>query len=153
MARITRHISPLWLAVAMAAMFVIAGGFVHLREWLDTYRYVPEGIPGAAVVRLGFPLNAVISMLVGAALIVAASRRRRVMTAAALAILFQIGSLAAVIVSRTGSLFGWRESGWGGGAEEALAVQAAALVALLAVAVLARASDAARRSRRVPAPR
>ena len=45
------------LLIVVAAVFVAAEG-IHLREWLDTYRHVPASVPGAAVVRVGFPVNA-----------------------------------------------------------------------------------------------
>src|SRR4051812_41373092 len=41
--------------ILIAALFVLAGGYVHLREWQDTYRSLPSIVPGRDVVRIGFP--------------------------------------------------------------------------------------------------
>lgn len=130
-----RNSTPLVLA---AALFVGAGGFVHLREWLDTYRDVPADAPGAAVVRLGFPLSAGLSVLVVAALVLTAFRLRRLAPFVLIgALLFQAGALAALIVSRTGSLVGWSEEGWTLGADQARAVEIGAMVVLALVVALA----------------
>lgn len=124
--------------LAAAALFVAAGGFVHLREWLDIYRHVPADAAGSAVVRLGFPVNVAISLLVAVALVICGIRRSRftphVVVAAAV---FQIGSLGALIATRTGSLLGWAEPSWTAGANQSLAVEVGALVALTAVAIIA----------------
>jgi hypothetical protein len=124
--------------LAVAAMFVVAGGFVHLREWLEIYRDVPAQVPGSLVVRLGFPLNAAASAVIAAALAVCAARRVRFAPQVVVAaVLFQATSLAALIATRTGSLFGWMETGWTVGASQTRAVEIGALVALAAVALLA----------------
>ncbi len=129
-----RSTTPLLLA---AAMFVTAGGFAHLREWFDTYRDVPAGAPGAAVVRVGFPVNAGLSLLVAVALVVTAFTLRRwapVVVGAAL--LFQAGALAVLILSRIGTVLGWSESGWTLGADQIRAVEIGALVMLAAIAAV-----------------
>lgn len=120
---------PQILLVGLAALFVLAGGAVHLREWAQTYRHVPDAIPGADVVRLGFPLQAVASVAAAAALVW--QGRRRWWWAAALgAAALQAGSAAAVVLSRHGTLLGWRETGWTKAATMSLALAAAALVLL-----------------------
>ena len=135
----TRYTAPLLLA---AALFVAAGGFVHLREWLDTYRQVPASAAGAAVVRIGFPVNAATSVVVALALAFVAIRRMHVRSHVVVAaILFQAGSLAALILTRTGSLLGWTEPIWTLGADQSRAVEIGALISLttvLAVAALQR---------------
>ena len=124
--------------LAVAAMFVVAGGFVHLREWVEIYRDVPAQVPGSLVVRLGFPLNAAASVVIAAALAVCAARRMRFAPqVVAAAVLFQAASLAALIATRSGSLLGWSETGWTLGASQTRAVEIGALVALAAVALLA----------------
>ena len=56
------------LILASAAL-IAAGGFIHLREWLETYRDVPSEAPGAFVVRVGFPVNAGLSFVLALALL------------------------------------------------------------------------------------
>jgi phosphotransferase system glucose/maltose/N-acetylglucosamine-specific IIC component len=146
----TRYTAPL---LAIAALFVLAGGFVHLREWLEVYRDVPAQAPGSAVVRLGFPLNAAVSALIAVALAACAVRRLRwAAPVVAAAALFQVASLAALVVTRTGSLFGWSEMGWGLGASQSRAVEIGALVALAGVALVAWQDRLGRRQRLVPVP-
>lgn len=122
-----------------AAVLVAAGGFIHLREWLDTYRNVPAAVPGASVVRVGFPLNAAASLVIAGALLATAWRLRRfVMVTVISAIAFQAASLGVLILSRTGDVFGWTERGWMGGAQQARAVEIAALVALVGALAVGR---------------
>lgn len=123
--------------LAMAAVFVLAGGYVHLREWLEVYRLVPAEATGSAVVRIGFPLNAVASLVVGAALGYCAAKRTRVVRHVVVAaVVLEIGSLGALILTRTGSLLGWAEPVWTVGADQSRAVEIGALVSLLAVATV-----------------
>ena len=99
-----RRTTPLLL---VAAVFVAAGGYIHLRDWIEIYRSVPFSVAGAGVVRLGFPINAAVSVVLALALVVTVFRWRRftpMVVGATLA--FQAASLAALIVSRTGSLAG-----------------------------------------------
>lgn len=120
------------------ALFVAAGGLVHLREWVDTYRDVPSAAPGALVVTLGFPVNAAASLLLAAALVVAAVKVRRLLPAAIAANLaLQLGSLAALVLSRQASIFGWSEPRWTAGAKQTLVVELAALAHLAALGGLA----------------
>jgi len=131
-----RYAAPMLLA---ATALVAAGGWVHLRDWLDVYRDVPATAAGAAVVRVGFPVSAAISAVVAVALLVTALRGRRTRTvaaAAAAAALFQAGSLVALIVSRTGSLFGWAEPVWTRGADQIRAVELGTLAVLGVVAAI-----------------
>jgi hypothetical protein len=90
------------------------------------------------VVRLGFPLNAATSLIIAAALVFCALRKSPfapyVVTGA---VLFQMGSLGALIATRTGSLFGWSEPTWTLGANQTLAVEIGALLSLVAVVVAA----------------
>jgi hypothetical protein len=134
----SRYTAPLLLA---AAAFVAAGGFVHLREWLDTYRQVPAGAAGAAVVRIGFPINTATSLVIAVALVVTAVRRTRFQThVVAAAMLFEAASLTALILTRTGTLLGWTEPVWTLGADRTRAVEIGALISLAAV-VAVRAQD------------
>jgi hypothetical protein len=123
--------------VAIAAAFVLAGGYVHLREWLDTYRHVPSGVDGSFVVKLGFPVDAVISVVLAIALVASVVRwPRRAPIAVAAAIGFEAASLATLILTRTGSVLGWAEPIWTDGAEQTRAVEIGALLTLAVVAVL-----------------
>ena len=127
--------SPL---IALAALYVGAGGLVHLLEWRSTYRFVPAELPGSALVRIGFPVNFVTSLVLVAALVATLFAYRRLarwVVAAALA--FQLVSVALVVLTRTGSVAGWMEPEWTDAADQALVVGLAAAV-LLAGAVVAR---------------
>jgi hypothetical protein len=128
--------------VAVSAMFVAAGGLIHFLEWLDIYRHVPSSAPGAAVVRVGFPINAAASLLVVVALVLAFRRASRLTLAVILgALAIQAASLAALITTRVGSLFGWAEPAWTSGAEQTRAVEIAAIVALAGLAAIAHRHD------------
>lgn len=120
------------LLAGVAAMFVAAGGYVHLREWLDVYRDVPSALPGAAVVKVGFPANVATSALAVVAILAVAIRRMRrwVLPVGAAVLAFQVGSLVVLVLTRTGSVLGWSEPTWTDAAEVTRAVEVAAIVAL-----------------------
>lgn len=125
--------------LAAAAMFVAAGGYIHLREWLTLYRHVPADSPGAAVVRLGFPLNAASSFVLAAALAVLVVHRSRLSPyVVGSAFFLQLGSLAALIATRTGSLLGWTEPSWTSAANQTRAVEIGALIALASIPIVSR---------------
>jgi hypothetical protein len=127
---------PMLLA---ASAFVAAGGWVHLREWLDTYRAVPADAPGAWLVRIGFPVHAGLSALAAVAVLLAATRLPSILgPVLAATAAFQAGALATVVATRTGTVFGWTEPSWTLGAEQSRALGAAALVALAVVVGLRR---------------
>lgn len=129
-----RHRAPLVLA---SAAFIVAGGYIHAREWLDTYRDVPAEAAGSVVVRVGFPVNAIVSLLVAAALVLtlfAGHRFGRWVVIGAIA--FQAASLAVLIGTRVGSVLGWAEPIWTVGADQTRAVEIGALVALTATLLL-----------------
>ena len=120
----------------LAALLIAAGGVVHFLEWNDAYRHLPGDVAGAALVKIGLPVNAVLSLLVAVALVVTLFAVRRLFTATVVAaVVFQLGSLAALVVSREGSLFGWQEATWTGAAEQSKVLEIAALVCLGAVLV------------------
>jgi len=123
-----RRSNPLLLVLAA---FVAAGGFIHLREWLDTYRDVPTVAPGSALVRIGFPVNAGVSLVLAVAILAVAAVVQRPRLAALVLIVtgvFEAASLATLILSRTGSVFGWSEPIWTMGADQTRAVEIGALV-------------------------
>lgn len=132
--RPARYAPPALLA---AALFTLAGGYVHLREWLDGYRDVPASVPGSFLVRVGFPVNAAVSVAIAAALVYCAVRRTGLAAFVVVgAALFQAGSLAVVILTRIGTVFGWTEPIWSRGADQSRAVEIGALLALGAVATI-----------------
>lgn len=142
-----RFTTPLILA---SALFVLAGGYLHLREWLDTYRDVPSEAPGAFVVRVGFPVNVGLSVLLAVGLVATLFVARSLQpTVVAAAFVFQATSLAMLIGTRVGTVLGWSEPVWTTTASQTRAVEIAALVSLGAVAVVSRADQ---RSARVPSP-
>src|SRR5262245_517621 len=63
------------LLLLLGALFTAAAGYIHLREWMVTYRSIPTAVPGSWVVRVGFPASAAIAVLLSVALVVAAVRR------------------------------------------------------------------------------
>ena len=122
-----------------AAAFTAGGGYVHLTEWLDTYRDIPSWAPGSWLVRIGFPVNGVVSLVAAVALVLAATKLPKLATPAIIGtFLFQAGSLFFLIGSRTGTVLGWTEPVWTPGAEQSRALEIAALVSLLVAAALDR---------------
>lgn len=126
------------LLFAVSAM-TAASGYVHGREWLDTYRDVPSAAPGSWLVRIGFPVHTVTSIALAATLMVVAVTLVRVMWPAVVAaIAFHAASLALVVATRKGSVFGWSEPVWTSGAVQSRALAIGALLGLASlIAVLA----------------
>ena len=121
------------LAIASAA-FVAAGGYVHLREWLDTYRNVPSSVPGAEVVTVGFPVTAGLSLVAVLVILGTAVLRPAWLRLVAVAsLVWQAASIGALVISREGSLLGWMEPTYTPGAEQILAVEIGAIVCLAAL--------------------
>ena len=122
---------PVAIALVIAAVAVLAGGAVHLHDWVVTYRHIPSTIPGWAVVRVGFAVNAAVSIVLASGLAACAYRVWRFTPVVMLAAFgFQAASLASLIISRTGSVFGWSEMLWTAAANRTRAVEVVALVAL-----------------------
>ncbi len=123
--------------VILSAVFVAAGGYIHLTEWLDVYRDLPSETPGAEVVQVGFPINVAVSVLAVVALGVAAWQLPKLLwIVVAGTFAFQAGSLATLILSRTGSVFGWTEPVWNDAANQTRAVEIGALLSLAGLGVL-----------------
>ncbi|HEV3401508.1 MAG TPA: hypothetical protein VG078_06760 [Acidimicrobiales bacterium] len=133
-----RSVAPFAAPLLVAAAVCTAGGaYVHLREWLALYRHLPATIPGSAVVRVGFPLHAVMAGGLAVLLLFCALRGGRLVRYVVGGTLaFQFGAVAALVVSRTGSLFGWSEATWTGGATEALLTALGAIASLGAALVV-----------------
>lgn len=128
-----------------SAAYVVAGGYIHLSEWLDEFRFVPTAAPGAALVRLGFPVNGALSVVLAVVLLAAAVRLPRlVVPAVVVTMAFQAASLAFVIASRIGTVLGWSEPVWTTAAEQTRAVEIAALITLAAAGALHRSARSSR---------
>ena len=131
----------------------MAGGYFHLRDWMDLYRHLPSEIPGSAVVRIGFPINVALSAAAAVGLLVSGFAFRALLPyAVGGAIAFQVGSLAALIQSRTGTLFGWSELGWTGSAGQTRAAEIGALAVLGVLMVLMAVTHGQFSNRRTPVP-
>lgn len=121
------------VVMIVSAVAVLAGGGVHLHDWLVTYRHLPASFPGSAVVRVGFPLNVVASLIAAGAVAVCAFRPFRFTPLViAGAFVFQLSSLASLVLTRTGSLFGWSEPAWTSSANRTRIVEIVALLTLAA---------------------
>lgn len=130
-----------------SAAYVAAGGYIHASEWLDEYRFVPPSAPGGALVRIGFPMNAALSVVLVVVLLAAAVRLPRlVVPAVVVTMAFQAASLAFVIGSRIGTVLGWSEPVWTAAAEQTRAVEIGALLTLTAAVVLHRSARSSRSS-------
>ena len=134
---------PLLPLAILAAVYVLATGGIHLREWAETYRYVPADAPGGWVVRAGFPLQAVVAALLAGTLVAAALKWTGGIGLGGVAvagILFEAASLTALLLSRRSGVFGWTEEGWSNGPSQTLAVElgALALLGLLGLVALPR---------------
>ena len=124
---------PIGIVLLVASVAVLAGGGVHLHDWLLTYRHLPASFPGSAVVRIGFPLNVIASLAVAGALAVCVFRPFRFTPfVIAGAFVFQLTSLASLVLSRTDSVFGWSEPAWTSSANRTRIVEVVALLALAA---------------------
>lgn len=134
--------AALVVATAVAALFTVANAVIHLREWATTYRQLPGQIPGVWVVKVGFPVQAALALLLAAALVVALLRGHPPLSVVAIAgALFAVGSIGALVLTREASLLGWSERSWAGAPTQAVLVEAVALVALMAVVLLRRKSS------------
>lgn len=135
---------------AVAAVGVLAGGVWHLLLWFDRYRELPSQIPGVEVVKLGFPVNAALSVAVAVALVALPGRVIPVLAGLGL----QAGSIAALVDSRTSTVLGWEESVWDTPAVGLLIVEVLTAAALIAVVAGRGASvPVSGRSAAVSAPR
>ena len=121
----------------LAAVAVAAGGLLHLQIWSSDYQDLPSEVPGAWVVKQGFPANVAASALIALALLLTAFGVLTVVrTWSALAALaVEVGSIGALVLSRGPGFFGWTEKGYDGDAKKVLIVEVIAV--LLAVATVA----------------
>jgi hypothetical protein len=121
----------------LGALAVVAGGAVHLQQYLGAdYRAIPTIGPL-------FLLNAIGSGAIGLALLAPLERvfsgRKLDLVTAALAdagLLIALGSLVALFISESGSLFGFSESGYRTPIVIAIVAEVAALLLLAPVAAI-----------------
>jgi hypothetical protein len=120
----------------LGAIAILAIGAVHLQQYLDGYRSVPT-------IGSLFLLNAVSSGVVAIALAAPLERmlnhRRAELTSGLLAgagLAIAVGSLIALFVSETGTLFGFSETGYGTPIVLAIIAEGLAVVLLTPVAAV-----------------
>lgn len=106
------------LARWAGAAFLILGGSVHLQQWLRIFRDQDIGPT--------FILNVVASVLVGAALFVFDDKRL-----VGLGILIAVGSLIAIVLSRTTGFLGFSATNYGTPEIEAIVFEVLTVVALV----------------------
>ncbi len=128
-------LGPATIAQLLAAVAVLAGGLLHLRDWNDEKKDLPSQIPGVWVVQEGFLLNVAASLVLAALLVATAFGAlravRRFVIPAALGL--QLVSIAALVLSRGSGIFGWQEKGAGyqDRAGQVLGVEIVAVVLLV----------------------
>lgn len=105
------------------AVFVLAGGFVHLQLWDSGYR-------GISYIGPLFVVNGVVSAILAIAVLV---RRSRPVVVGGIA--FSFVTLAALVMSRTVGLLGFTEREWTDQAVRATAAEVGAIVAFFALLV------------------
>jgi len=110
----------------VAAALVLAGGIWHLKLWDDRYRDLPDQIPGVEVVKLGFPVNAAVSVVLAGLLLVAGGR----LAVLAAAMALEAGSIFALVDARTTVVLGWEDKTWDDDAVGILVLEAVALALL-----------------------
>ena len=126
------------IPAVLAAIGVAAGGVLHLQIWRSDYKPIPDGaVPGLWVVKKGFPINAGVSFVVALVLLAFAFgfvvRVGRLGLLAAVGV--EAGSIAALVLSREASIFGWKEPDWSSDAKKVIVVEIASVV--LAIVTLA----------------
>lgn len=123
-----RDVSPVALAtLGLAALAVAVGGWEH------AYLY-HRGYSDIDTIGTLFLVNAVASL--GAVLVLLA---RRPLPFVLLSLAISVGSLIAIVLTRTTGLFGFEESGYDSRAVLTIVAEVAAVVLTVAGAVLARA--------------
>ena len=118
---------------AVGALAVLVGGAVHLQQWLTIFRDQSIGPT--------FLVNAVASLVVAVALVATDDRIVRWAVVAGLAL--SVGSLLALLASRTVGLPGFEATGYELAEIEAIVAEVVATVSLgAALVALRRPSDA-----------
>jgi multisubunit Na+/H+ antiporter MnhG subunit len=130
----------------LGAIAILAIGAVHLQEYLTGYRSIPT-------IGTLFMLNAISSAIVGIGLLAPLGRmlesRRAELANGLLAgagLAIAVGSLIAVFVSESTSLFGFSETGYSAAIVLAIIAEVLAVVLLAPVAAVSLKRAAANRS-------
>lgn len=108
-----------------AVTFVVIGGLVHLQLWRSGYKGIPY-------VGNAFLLNVALAGVIAAA-VLARSDWRVNLTG----VVFSLGSLVALVMSRTVGFLGFMERAWTDRAVQATTAEIGAIVALAAVMLAA----------------
>lgn len=124
-------------ALLVGAVAVLVSGWVHFYLYFrGGYRGIaPESVLGLTISR-SFALNAIAAVVIAEALVLATRFDQLVLPAAAVAVLFAVGTLVAFSVSRWGDLLGFHEAAVTTEAVVALIAEGIVLVALLPVAAI-----------------
>jgi hypothetical protein len=119
------------IARVAAATFVLVGGGIHLELWRSGYRSIDYIGPM-------FMANVVLSVVLALALLIRPDVR-----VAVAGVAFSVGSLIALVLSRTTGLLGFTERAWTDMAVQATTAEIGAVVAIAFIL--------AARNRRLPA--
>lgn len=112
----TRPVDPVRI---LAAIAVLLGGAVHLQQYWRVFNSLDIGPT--------FLLNGIVSLGVGIALLA----QRDGAVPAVVGLVLSVGSLVALLASRTIGLLGFEASGYGTAEYEAVVVEVVALVLLV----------------------
>lgn len=112
-----------WIARVAAATFVLVGGAIHLDLWRSGYR-------GIDYIGPLFVANVAVSGLLAVALLVRPNAK-----VALAGMVFSVGSLVALVLSRTTGLLGFTERAWTDMAVQATTAEIGAIVAIAFVLV------------------
>lgn len=119
--------NALGLRVA-GALLVLLGGAVHLQQWTSVFRDQPIGPT--------FLVNAAASLVVAVALV--ATDDRAVVWPVLAGLALSVGSLLALLASRTVGLVGFEATGYDVAEHQAIVVEALATLVLAAALVVIR---------------
>lgn len=109
-----------------AVTFVIMGGLVHLQLWRSGYRGIPN-------VGDAFLVNVALAGVIALAVLVRNNWRVNLA-----GVVFSVGSLAALVMSRTVGFLGFTERAWTDRAVQATTAEVGAIVAFAAIMMATR---------------
>jgi len=101
----------------IAAALMLGGGAIHLTLWMHGY----QGIPYIGTL---FLVNAAMSAIAGVGLLLSVAK-----PVAMFSVALSLGSLAALVVSRTVGLIGFKDS-WNSASVQVIAMELGAIVAI-----------------------
>jgi hypothetical protein len=125
-------------------LLVVGAAAVLVSAWVHFYLYFRGGYRGIApesslgiTVSRAFIVNAIAGVVIAEALVLATRFERLAVPAAAVGVLFALGTLGAFLLSRYDTLLGYHETNVTTEAVVALVVEIVALIALVPVLVTA----------------